>query len=528
MPDERHNSWLKDVLGIDTEKYVAALSAGAQTVRTAMVRGADAAEDGVIAGAKAVAGLASKGLNAIEDGVLATETAPYEAAMKSLDAEIKHVADAGLDTRHYAAQEKSIRDAYADAIKIADKPTRAIALGKVVLRANQAAADAKADVARVSKSAVEGVSAAVTHLRDGAKALIDKLPQANKQKPELAKRLSELDASIAAVGKVDDRAARAKQLKQISATADLLMDAAVRAAGAQDSDAVQAVYSSALKDRYGFEITNPSGMKNTHLDKVYQMFEKVPETDVVQGKLKTLTYQPVDEKGKKNRGAAYGGAVIEMGDYGDEKWPYKDPKTGADAPVNGFSISTLHELGHSVDDRFKIMDENQGKPGGGGWRKETLEKVADAFIGQFKAGAGKKLKIDDKQLGDLVRGALGGAGVKKPDKMSNEDWAVLQPTLEICAKRRNDKWPWGSPHEIGGRAYHEAYENDWVSYDMAVRKKALTVRDYQWRAPGEWFAELYAYSYFNSKPPPPGVDGAITAYMYGGKAAAAAAPSAKK
>ena len=43
---------------------------------------------------------------------------------------------------------------------------------------------------------------------------------------------------------------------------------------------------------------------------------------------------------------------------------------------------------------------------------------------------------------------------------------------------------------IGARIYHEAYARHWVSYLAAARSKGLT--GYQFRAPGEWFAELYA------------------------------------
>ena len=38
--------------------------------------------------------------------------------------------------------------------------------------------------------------------------------------------------------------------------------------------------------------------------------------------------------------------------------------------------------------------------------------------------------------------------------------------------------------------YQEAYANNWVSYIAAARSKGVT--GYQFRAPGEWFAELYA------------------------------------
>jgi hypothetical protein len=44
---------------------------------------------------------------------------------------------------------------------------------------------------------------------------------------------------------------------------------------------------------------------------------------------------------------------------------------------------------------------------------------------------------------------------------------------------------------IGSKTvYHEAYPREWVSYLLAARKKGLT--GYQFRAPAEWFAELYA------------------------------------
>jgi hypothetical protein len=44
--------------------------------------------------------------------------------------------------------------------------------------------------------------------------------------------------------------------------------------------------------------------------------------------------------------------------------------------------------------------------------------------------------------------------------------------------------------KIGDYVYHEAYARNWVGYLHAARLKGLT--GYQFRAPGEWFAELYA------------------------------------
>ena len=43
---------------------------------------------------------------------------------------------------------------------------------------------------------------------------------------------------------------------------------------------------------------------------------------------------------------------------------------------------------------------------------------------------------------------------------------------------------------LGGRIYQEAYKNVWVSYNAGARSRGIS--GYQFRAPGEWFAELYA------------------------------------
>jgi hypothetical protein len=507
------------------------VSAG-KTIEEGVVSVGKTIEEGVVAGVKAIGGLINDEAMNIADG-------DYDDSMKRLDAEIKNVKDAGLDATPYEAQAKNIRDAHAEALKQPDITSRYHAVSACSTRAKTAADQAVVDVANLKKSAVEGVTAAISDMRDAAKAQIDKIAKQNSKKAELDKKLAALDQSIEKAGKLTDRADRAKTLKEINKTAQALFDAAVGVTN--DKSTVEATYGKALKDRYGFDITNPANMPNTHLDQVYKMFDRVPAADVVQSQMKTLNYEPLsqvdDGKGGlklvPNTGAAYGGASIDMGDYGNEDWPYTDPKdpTGkTPMPANGFSISTLHELGHSVDDRFKIMDSNQSKSTAGGWRQESLQSTAKGFVDQFKAGDAKNLSkpLDDGVLSKAVTDALGGS-VNRPDGMSDPDWKVLKTLLDLCVSRRSDKhpWPWGSgnTHDINGQTYHEAYPGEWWSYETAVRAQALTVRDYQWRAPGEWFAELYAFSFYNEKPPPSGVDGALRDYMYGGSAAGDSAPT---
>jgi hypothetical protein len=92
------------------------------------------------------------------------------------------------------------------------------------------------------------------------------------------------------------------------------------------------------------------------------------------------------------------------------------------------------------------------------------------------------------------------------DGADGPDWVALKndPIVAWCEavrlKGSSDGlfWKGGSganANEIGGRVYHESYGNKWVSYDIGLRKRAIS--NYQFRAPSEWFAELYAAYYLD-------------------------------
>jgi hypothetical protein len=66
-------------------------------------------------------------------------------------------------------------------------------------------------------------------------------------------------------------------------------------------------------------------------------------------------------------------------------------------------------------------------------------------------------------------------------------------------------------------ASHESYKGSapWWRYSSADRTNTF-VTNYQWRAPGEWFAELYAITWFKKVEPPTGVAKEVRQYMFGG------------
>lgn len=456
------------------------------------------------------------------------QIARIEHSLDLIDEQIAQLTASGVDGGPLAVNVQQLRKKLADLREFddPDPKVQAAALTALEKEARKAAAVAVKDAQKQAHTAVEGADAAIKAIRDGANKEIQKLKDGD-DKTALTQRLSDLDAALKEAEKVQDRAERAKAFADLNTTAEQLLDDATKAGtGSQDDPEVQGAYKKAITKKYGVNISNPSGTKNTHYDQVYKMFDKVPIGDVTQQQFKKLSYEGVtyDKKGNpKSSGAAYGDAEISMGEYKTgEKWGYQDPKTGKPAPSNGFSISTLHELGHSVDDRFGIMSANQGKAGGGGWKPETVDSVAGALVSYFLKNAGSGIDFDIGAVLKLAKTALQNGKINEPKKGTEKDhWDVLQPFLKECAGLKSEKWAWQSPKNIDGRTYHEAYPGQWWSIDFAVRNNAaIKVRDYMWRAPGEWFAELYAWTWFKSDTPPNGVDPAIAAYMYGGKSAA--------
>lgn len=369
----------------------------------------------------------------------------------------------------------------------------------------------------------QALVAGSTELRDRAAAAINRLP-AGEQKTTLTASLADWDNRKQAADALRDVDKQQMEYTALDMAAAQLLDQALGAAGGTKAAAdKQKAYKAALMKRYGIQIEVPSGKTNTHFDRVYEMFAQVPIQHSKTSSLETLKYA-----GKPNKGA-YGGATIQIGDYGDatSNWNYKEP-------ANGFNMTTLHELGHSVDDKYGIMKSHRGENGCGAWKEETLDSVGKAVAEDFKANAGKSTSLTPKDVLARVKAALTkgtvkvpktGGGTKKtvpeygdgdkPKSMADADWVLLQALLNDCVKIRTTGSPWrkNGGLAIGNRVYHESYPGQWVSYSQDARDGS-EVRDYQWRAPGEWFAELYAYSWYKKEAPPGSIPRTVSKYMW--------------
>ncbi|MBX9604670.1 MAG: hypothetical protein K2Y51_00505 [Gammaproteobacteria bacterium] len=98
-------------------------------------------------------------------------------------------------------------------------------------------------------------------------------------------------------------------------------------------------------------------------------------------------------------------------------------------------------------------------------------------------------------------GNVGGGSTDFTDTKTKPDFKALAKhevndwvKNVVMSGGENGLWDKGSSaakkYAIKGRVYQEAYKDDWWSYDLSARGDIVV--DYQFRAPGEWFAEAYA------------------------------------
>lgn len=155
-----------------------------------------------------------------------------------------------------------------------------------------------------------------------------------------------------------------------------------------------------------------------------------------------------------------------------------------------FSWNTLHEVGHAVDDKTGFMDRNGASAAYGAWKtyNTDTQTIAEAIKGHFK--------YDATYIGQFLARRTTPPIPPVPDTTTPEEWEARRVAFEAWAATAfsgNDPWTSNSTASkiaIGGVVYQESYDFRWTSYSLGARKQGMT--GYQFRAPGEWFAELYA------------------------------------
>lgn len=166
-------------------------------------------------------------------------------------------------------------------------------------------------------------------------------------------------------------------------------------------------------------------------------------------------------------------------------------------PVNYFDWATLHEVAHAVDAKNKFMATNASGNKYGAWVDygNKMEPIATVVANEF----GKSLGVDEKK--QLEKYALALMKNSKPGAPKTPEQTLVKNWVDSVRVGRGLWWDGSASKSlaIGGRVYQESYDfggGQWNSYDLAARKQGI--HGYQFRAPGEWFAELYA-AYYSDK-----------------------------
>jgi hypothetical protein len=281
-------------------------------------------------------------------------------------------------------------------------------------------------------------------------------------------------------------------------------------------DIPQEVLTEAVKARYGITVkqydhqtdadtgatrtaANPK-TPDKALKGLYSVLGKVPLKD-------TSKVKNIDRYTEESGGAAYGGGDIDLycgrPDDGEVQEFNKKGEVMPDGqkvdkncePVNPkvkvsyFDFATLHEVGHAVDDKKKIMVGS--RKADAGWEAPTASDIAALAAGHFH--------YDQAYLEAMVKSKKNVAPTVKPPPPAGveaADWDLARTKAEdwVTSIRVTANLWWHAGDcarlAIGGRVYQESYAGSWVSYKLSARAQGIT--GYQFRSPMEWFAELYA------------------------------------
>jgi hypothetical protein len=295
------------------------------------------------------------------------------------------------------------------------------------------------------------------------------------------------------------------------------VDRAIQAAPDSDPKVILALASGRYGKPFTFKEATPGPQQVKAMKRVCEVFAKIPDDLAGNPSIKDVQHE--DAVGSAGGGYTSSTAHIGMSgrvgiqqEFGNDE-TNRDPKSGKDVkslpkdldpackPKGGkieyLGFAAAHEVGHGVDDKRGFMAKNGAGETYGGWINygASVQPVADAvgahIAGKFAASAfyknaATKAYVLDKLMSKPAQrpnAAIGSDDFKALDAF--DTWHALA-TADDVYRRQSDC----DAIQIGDRIYHEAYPRRWVSYLAAARKKGMT--GYQFRAPGEWFAELYA------------------------------------
>lgn len=339
-------------------------------------------------------------------------------------------------------------------------------------------------------------------LLSGIDAVIKKVP-GDKDRTDFEQELTALSLQADQMNTETDLATAKAGYARLRRLGEELMDRILPKSGDEG-------LTEALSARYGVTVSGNENAK-INLMGTYEALEAVPPSHVDHEKIKQVIFT-----GTENKGAAYGASKITIDNFTDSDL-YTYEVGGKPLKVNGFNVCMLHEIGHAVDDKHRVMSGSMETGGAGDWKSENANDVRTAIVNAALA----EMKNPAQPVKDftvtMIDNAMSNKETAKPTApaISKAEWKVLEKYAEKTRSMTNGAEPWfvGSPADraIGARVYTQNNAS-WFSYSLAERQ-ANGIRNYQWRSPDEWFADLYAVAWLTNRPLGKGTPDAVARWL---------------
>ena len=403
--------------------------------------------------------------------VAAEEAVAAAAARKAYDAQARRVAD-NAKLPAYASVKKDLEDAGAAAGTAADAFDFAAAAKLLTAAENKlkskdiekASGGATPNVADITKKAKEMVAEGAEKELD---ALIARLPESTKASvlEALAEARFGIKMSEEAGGSDGKHAMAVQGMCSLMAKvpADVLKNPSLKQIsrkGSRPFPFYQAGQNAIVMNSRPGEYDNP-------------MFPKKPAN---------MSDAEWKQKEKERR------AKILPGDLEESCQPANDK------PEDYFDFNFLHEVAHAIDDARQFMAAREKKAEFGGWISHggDLDDIGRAVA---KAKGFDKTAEQTAYVIALINHSQ--ADVPPRDAVEGAAFDAAKAAVDAWYAAATSENVWENQSlvgvlDIGGRVYHMAYSDSrqWVSYLRSARSRGIT--GYQFRAPGEWFSELYA------------------------------------
>lgn len=215
-----------------------------------------------------------------------------------------------------------------------------------------------------------------------------------------------------------------------------------------------------------------------------------------------------------------------------ESMQFAGPNDPAATVASAFRYTLRHEIGHAVDERVNGKGTYCTTSAGGSWVEypsvqamvqAVVAAGADAFIANARARLVQQnvpnpdtfienvliacATAHGKQLKNSIRAQNAATGNHLTGRHVDYVYTQIDQSAPCRALRKGGfptsqigPWHWDDGWVIiNGRTFQEGYAGQWNSYNIGARERKVS--KYQFRAPGEWFAEAYAAFY---EPPPVG------------------------